>query len=124
MMAENPDNKWSMNGKALNLFRFTNAVLFFGTPFRGINDWFQSDLPMRAKKLISIVRDDVFRSFRKDSPVLDELSQDFVDKFHRYKKPNVGYFWEKHLSHVGKIIGDNAIQPVISQPHFASEIAG
>lgn len=114
MMAENPDNKWSRNGKALSLFRFTDAVLFFGTSFRGINEWFQNDLPMRAKKLIPIVRDDVFWSFRKDSPELDELSQDFVDKCHRYRKPNVGYFWEKHLSRVGKIIGDNAIQPVIS----------
>lgn len=113
-MAENPDNEWSMNGKALSLFRSTNSILFFGTPFRGIHEWFHSDLPILAKEMGLIVRDDVFWNFRKDNPVLDELSQDFIDKCHRYKKPNVSYFWERHLSRVGRIVGDTAIQPVIS----------
>ena len=113
-MAENPDNEWSTKGKALSLFRSTDTILFFGAPFRGIHEWFQSDLPMLAKRMDLIVRDDVFRSFRKDNPGLDELSQDFIDKCHRYKKPNVSYFWEKQLSRVGRIVGDTAIQPVIS----------
>ena len=69
---------------------------------------------MLAKETGLIVRNDVFWIFRKNNPVLDELSQDFIDKRHRYKKPNVGYFWEKHLSPVGRIIGDTAIQPVTS----------
>ena len=112
MIAENPDNEWSTNGKALSLFRFTDTILFFGAPFRGIHEWFQSDLPMLAKKLGLIVRDDVFRDFRRDNPSLDELTQDFIDKCHRYKKPNVAYFWERHLSRVGKIVGDAMIQPV------------
>jgi hypothetical protein len=124
MMAENPDNEWSTDRRALSLFRFITAILFFGTPFRGIHDWFQSDLPMHAKKLVLIVRDDVFWGFRKDNSVLEELSQDFLNKCHRYGKPNVGYFWEKRFSNVGKIIGDKAIQPIISLPDsLLSEIA-
>lgn len=113
MMAENPDNEWSIDGKALSLFRSTDAILFFGAPFRGIHEWFQSELPKLAKNMGFIVRDDVFLSFRKDNPGLDELSQEFIDKCHRYKKPNVGYFWEKRFSPVNKIVGDTAIQPVI-----------
>lgn len=117
MMAENPDNEWSTNGKALGLFRSTNTILFFGAPFRGIHEWFQSDLPMLAKEKGLIVRDDVFWSFRKDNPGLDELRQDFIDKRHRYKKPNVGYFWEKRFSPVGRIVDNEKILPVISGPY-------
>lgn len=114
MMVENPDNEWSTNGKALSFFRFIDTILFFEAPFRGIHKWFQSDLPMIARKRGLIVRNDVFWNFRKDNSVLDELSQDFIDKCYRYKKPNVGYFWERHLSRVSRIVGDTAIQPVNS----------
>ena len=113
-MAENSDNEWSMNGKALSLFERTDTILFFGAPFRGIHEWFQKDLPMLAKRMGLIVRDDVFWRFRKDNPELDELNQDFINKCHRYEKPNVSYFWEKQLSRVGRIVGDTAIQPVIT----------
>lgn len=111
-MAENPDNKWSQDRKALSLFKHTDAILFFGTPFRGIHDWFQSELPRLAKTIVPIVRDDVFESFRQDSPILAELRKDFIDKSYWYKKPNVGYIWEMQLSNVGKIIGDNEIPKV------------
>ena len=112
MMAENPDNKWSREREAFGLFKHTNAILFFGTPFRGIHDWFYGDLPRLAKKIVPVVRDDVFESFRNESPVLTELRTDFVDKTFRYKKPNIGCIWEKQLSHVGKIVGDDKILPV------------
>lgn len=111
-MAENSDNQWSISGKALNLFKFTELILFFGTPFRGLHDWFQNDLPVQAKKLLSIVRDDTFHNFRKDSPMLNELSRDFLDKCRWHKKPNVAYFWEQYPSPVGDIIDDETIQPV------------
>lgn len=113
MMAENPNNQWSIDGKALNLFRFIELILFFGTPFRGIHDWFQSALPVHARKLVPVVRDDMFHSFRKNSPVMNELSQAFVDRCHQYNKPNLGVFWEQHHSDVKNIVEDNMIQEVI-----------
>lgn len=111
-MAENLDNKWSQNKKALGLFKHTDAILFFGTPFRGIHDWFQSELPRLAKNLVPIVRDDVFESFRKESSTLVELRTDFINKSNRYKKPNIGCIYEKQYSNVGKIVGDDRIPAV------------
>lgn len=113
MMAEDPDNQWSTNGKALNLFRFTELILFFGTPFRGIHDWFQNDLFVHARRLLPIVRNDAFYGFRKDSPSLIELRRDFVNKCYLYKKPNVGCFWETHHSEVGEIVDNDTVRPVI-----------
>lgn len=113
MMAENPDNHWSTNGQALNLFKFTELILFFGTPFRGIHDWFQNDLFVHARKSLPIIRDDAFHSFRKDSPSLIELTRDFGNKCHWYKKPKVGYFWESYQSEVGEIVDNDTIRPVI-----------
>jgi hypothetical protein len=111
-MAENPDNKWSQNREALGLFKQTDAVLFFGTPFRGIHDWFQSELPRLAKNKAFVVRDDVFESFRKESSTLAELRKDFINKCNWYKKPNVGCIFEKQVSNVGKIVGDNEVPMV------------
>lgn len=112
MMAEDPGNQWSTDGKALNLFKFTELILFFGTPFGGIDDWFQNDLFVHAKELLPIVRNDAFHSFRKDSPSLLELRRDFVNKCRSYKKPNVGCFWETY--EVGKIVENDTVRPVIS----------
>lgn len=113
MMAEDPNNQWSTNGNALNLFRFTELILFFGTPFRGIHDWFQNDLFVHARKILPIVRNDAFHGFRKNSPALIELTRDFVNKCHQYKKPRVGYFWESRPADVGKIVDDDTVRPVI-----------
>lgn len=112
-MAENPGNQWSTNCQALNLFSFTELILFFGTPFRGLHDWIQTDLPAHAIKLSPSVRDDTFNSFRKESPFLNELSEKFVEMSHRYGKPNLGCFWEQSLSEVGELVNDKTIQPVI-----------
>lgn len=111
-MSENPDNKWSYERKALGLFRQTDVILFFGTPFRGIHDWFQKELPRLAKNIVSGVKDDVFDSFRKTSAMLNELRRDFVNKSKAYKKPNVGFIFETQDSKVGKIIGDSRIPMV------------
>lgn len=112
IMAEDSDNKWSHSRKALGLFQHTDVILFFGTPFRGIHDWFQRDLPRLAKNIVSGVQDDVFDSFRRESPMLNELRRDFVNKSKAYKKPNVGFIFETQDSKVGKIIGDNRISMV------------
>ena len=111
-MAENPDNKWSHRRKALGLFQNTDAILFFGTPFRGVHDWFQKELSIAAKNIVSVVQDDVFDSFRTESPMLNELRRDFVNKCKAYKKPNVGFIFEMQDSKVGKIIGDDRIPMV------------
>lgn len=113
-MAEDPDNKWSRHRKAFGLFEHTDAILFFGTPFRGVHHWFQRDLPRLAKNIVSGVQDDVFDSFRIESPMLNELRRDFVNKAQAYKKPNVGFIFEMQDSKVGKIIGDDRI-PMVSQ---------
>lgn len=113
IMAEDSDNRWSHDRKALGLFRYTEAILFFGTPFRGIHNWFQRDLPRLAKTIVSGVQDDVFDSFRMESPMLNELRRDFVNKFTAYKIPNVGFVFETQDSKVGKIIGDSTV-PMVS----------
>lgn len=112
-MAEDCDNKWSRQRKALSIFPNTSAILFFGTPFRGVHDWFQGELPRLARKVVSGVQDDVFGSFRIESPMLNELRRDFVNKCKAYKKPNVGFIFEMQDSKVGKIIGDDTI-PMVS----------
>lgn len=112
IMAENSDNIWSHGRKALGLFQHTDVLLFFGTPFRGIHDWFQRELPRLAKNVVLGVQDDVFDSFRTESPMLNELRRDFVNKSKAYKKPNVGFIFETQDSKVGKIIGDDRIPMV------------
>ena len=111
-MAENPDNEWSKLGKALNLFQYTVAVLFFGTPFRGTHEWFQKDLPVLAKDLITHVDPGVFETFRQKSEVLDQLRKDLLEKMYKYGKPNVGCFQELQVSNVGKIVGQEGIPKV------------
>ena len=113
MLAENPDNQWSFDGKALNLFRFVELILFFGTPFRGVHEWFQSALFVHARKLVPVVRNDMFHSFQKNSPVMNELSQAFVDRCDQYNKPNFGFFWEQYPSDIKNIVEDKTIQEVI-----------
>lgn len=98
----------------MSLFKRTNAILFFGAPFRGLHEWFQNDLPMLAKKLDVAVRNDVFENFRKESSVLAELREEFIQKCHWYKTPNVGFIWEMQVSNVGKVIGDDTIPKVCS----------
>lgn len=111
-MAENPDNEWSMPGKAFNLFQHTVAVLFFGTPFRGTHEWFQKDLPILAKDLVGHVEKTIFETFRQGSETLDQLRKDLLEKLHRYRRPNVGCFQELQVSNVGKIVGREEIPKV------------
>lgn len=122
IMAENSDNKWSHQRKALGLFPNTNAITFFGTSFRGVHDWFQRELPRLAKNIVSGIKDDVFGSFRIESPMLNELRRDFVNKCEAYKKPNVGFIFEMQDSKVGKIIGDDRIPMVSMKSGWIVEI--
>lgn len=110
-MAENPHNEWAKNGKALNLFQLTDALLFFGTPFGGTHEWFQKDLPDLVG-IISHVDKGIFETFRQGNENLNQLRKDMLDKLHTYKKPNVGCFQELQFSNVGKIIGDENIPKV------------
>lgn len=73
-----------MLGKALNLFQYTVAILFFGTPFRGTYEWFQKDLPVLAKDLMGHVDKGIFETFRQGSETLDQLRKDLLEKLHRY----------------------------------------
>lgn len=111
-MAENPDNELSQHGNALNLFRSIDAILFFGTPFRGTHEWFQKDLPRIANEIEPHVDDGVFETFRNESEILDQLRKDFIEKQHKYKKPNIVCFQELQVSNVGKIVGDEKIPKV------------
>lgn len=121
-MAENPDNEWSMPGKALNLFHHTVAVLFFGTPFRGTHEWFQKDLPMLAKDLVGHVDQRIFDTFRQGSETLDQLRKDLLEKMHRYRQPNVGCFQELQKSNVGKIVEREEIPKVGLRYQFYTRI--
>jgi hypothetical protein len=107
-MTENSDNEW----RSLNLFQHTDAILFFGTPFRGTHEWYQKSLPILARQIKSYVDEEIFETFRRGSETLSQLRKDFVSKQHRYKKPNVGCFHELQKSNVGKIVGDENISKV------------
>ena len=111
-MAENPDNEWSKHGKAFKLFQSTDAILFFGTPFRGTHEWFQQTLPELANDINPHVDKGIFGNFQRGSEHLDQLRKDFVEKQNRYKTPNVGCFQERKVSNVGKIVGDDQIPKV------------
>ena len=113
-MAENPDNGLAKHGKALNLFQSIDAVLFFGTPFRGTHEWFQKDLPKIASEIEPHVDEGVFETIRKGSETLDQLRKDFIEKQHRYRKPNIGCFQELQVSNIGKIVGNEKISKVHS----------
>lgn len=113
MIAENRYNEWAKNGKALNLFQSTDALLFFGTPFGGIHD-----LPGLAKNTLSHVDTDIFDTFRRGNENLNQLKKDILDKMHTYKKPNAGCFQELQVANVGKIIGDERIPKVSSRDHY------
>lgn len=115
-MAENPDNEWSEQGKAMNLFNSTDAIAFFGTPFRGTHEWFQKDMPKLAKDIEWHVDKDIFETFRQGNERLDQLRKEFSEKQHKYKKPNVGCFQELRVSNVGKIVGDDQIPKVSLKP--------
>lgn len=113
MKADDPHNDWSKNGIAASLFKYTKAILFFGTPFRGVHDWFQSELPKLATEKLGLhVQKTLFETFRKGSETLQELRKEFIEKSSSYKSPNVGYIWEMQNSNVGKIIGDERIEKV------------
>ncbi len=113
-MAENPDNEWSNQGKVLNLFQITEALLFLGTPFGGTHEWFQKDLPRLASNK-SHVEEEIFETFRQRSENLDQLRTDLLNKLHKYRKPNVGCLQELQVSNVGKILGDENIPKVCLQ---------
>ena len=117
-MAENRHNEWAKNGKALNLFQSTDALLFFGTPFGGTHEWFQKDLPRLANNIVSHVDNDIFDTFRRGNENLNQLKKDILDKLHTYKKPNAGCFQELQVANVGKIIGDERIPKVSSRDHY------
>ena len=112
MMAEDTSNQWSSNEKALGLFRSTHATLFFGTPFRGIHNWFQDDLPELVGRINPKVQKGLFEAFREGSETLRELRQSFLNKCSEYKRPNVGCSWEMKTSNVGKIASDEEIPRV------------
>lgn len=115
-MAENSDNDWSEQGKALNLFNSTDAIAFFGTPFRGTHAWFQKDLPKLANDIECHVDQNIFETFRQGNERLDQLRKIFSEKQHKYKKPNVGCFQELQVSNVGKIVGNDQIPKVSLGP--------
>ena len=112
MIAENRHNEWANNGKALNLFQLTEALVFFGTPFGGTDEWYQKYLPGLANDLVSHVDNGIFETFRRGNDNLNELKKNILDKLHSYKKPNVGCFHELQVSNVGKIVGDEKITKV------------
>ncbi len=107
-MTENSDHDWD----DLNLFRHTDAILFFGTPFRGTHKWYQKDLPILASKKKRYIDKDVFETFRRGNENLRQLRTDFGIKQRRYKKPNVCFFYEQQRSNVGKFVGDENISKV------------
>jgi hypothetical protein len=112
LMSENPDNEWSNHGQSLSLFQYTDAILFFGTPFHGTHEWFQKDLPILANNIEPHVDKKIFETFRRESETLGQLRREFLNKQHRYRKPNVGCFQELKVSNVGKIVGDENIPKV------------
>ena len=112
MMAEMTNNDWAKHGEAFGLFRYTDAAIFFGSPFRGIHEWFQNDLPGLAAKIHRHVEKGLFESFRHGSDVLDELRKGFMETSHVYKRPNVGCLWETQESNVGRIVGNEEIPKV------------
>lgn len=123
MESENLDNEWSKH-EAFNLFRYTDAVLFFGTPFRGTHEWFQEDLPRLASEIdFHHVDKAVFETFRRGSEILAQLRNRFIEKQHRYKRPNIGCFQELQLSNVGKIVGDEKIPKVRIESHILTDIS-
>lgn len=111
-MAESPDNEWTNNGQSLNLFQYTDAVLFFGTPFRGTHEWFQKDLPGLVNDMKYHVDKGIFETFRRGSESLSQMRTDFLNKQRRYKKPDIGCFQELQVSNVDKIVGDKNIPKV------------
>ena len=96
----------------INLFECTDAILFFGTPFRGIHDWFQHSLPELAKEVTPYVEEGTFETFKKGSVTLYELRKAFNTKCRSYEQPSFCCFWEAERSNVGKIIGDDTIPRV------------
>ena len=89
-------------------------MLFFGTPFRGIHDWFQTELPRLVQEKHPYVQREMLDSFRHNSDILKDLVENFMNRMHKYKKPNVGCFSEGQVSDVGKIVDDNTIKMVRS----------
>lgn len=109
-----------MQGKAFNLFQYTDAVLFFGTPFHGTHPWYQKDLP-RLAEARKVVDREVFEYFRQGSEVLSQLRRNFYQKRGKHKKPNIGCFEETQLSDVGKILGDEKIPKVSITYEFVTK---
>ena len=98
--------------ESINLFESTDAILFFGTPFRGIHDWFQHELPELAKEVTPYVEEGIFNTLKKGSVTLYELRKDFNTKCRSYERPSFCCFWEAERSNVGKIVGDDTIPRV------------
>ena len=88
------------------LFRHTDAILFFGTPFRGTHHWYHQLLPDHAEQVTAYVERDMFNILGYGGHVLQELRHHFKTKLRQYQRPNIGCFWEAEYSNVGKIIGD------------------
>lgn len=122
MESENNDNECS-EYETPNLFQYTDAVLFFGTPFRGTHEWFQKDLPRLASEIVDHVDREVFETFQRGSENLAQLRHHFLEKQHRYKRPNIGCFQELQLSNVGKIVGDEKIPKVGVTSQFIIDIS-
>lgn len=121
-MAENPNNEWSKLGKALNLFQYTAAVLFFGTPFRGTHEWYQKELPRLAKDLTVHVDNKIFETFEQISEILDQLRKDLLDELRGKNRPNIGCLAESQLSNVDKIVDQKEIPKVGLWYQFAIKI--
>ncbi|KAL9119071.1 MAG: hypothetical protein Q9187_004372 [Circinaria calcarea] len=121
-LAEDRRNEWADDGKALCLFKHTDAILFFGTPFRGIHEWFQKDLPRLINKQHPHVITDMLETFRENSDTLTELRTDFINNVHDYQKPNVGCFLEAQVSNVGKIVNEEKIPKIMLVSHDSAKI--
>ena len=99
------------------LFSHTDAILFFGTPFRGIDSWFYQLLPDHAEQVTPYVERDMFNILGRGSNTLWELRHHFKTKLRQYERPNMGFLWEVEHSNVGKIIGDVKPKMVSTQDY-------
>lgn len=90
--------------KPKNLFKQTEAILFFGTPFQGMDKWFTDEMPALAKIKNAQVDDSILRLLALDSNILRKLREDFLDKLVTYQSPGIGCFYETKNSNISKIV--------------------
>ncbi|SLM34104.1 Alpha/Beta hydrolase fold [Lasallia pustulata] len=87
-----------------NLFEHTEAILFFGTPFQGMNKWFTDDMPALAKLKYTQVQGLILDLMKEHNEALGELRQTFSGMVNTYQGPGIGCFYETKASNIQRIV--------------------